>query len=311
MKKLILSLIMIMLFVGSLTMIMAADDAFAILGQLEKNYVGLEKPGLDTLIAKAKCSTVPDATVTVYWAKGKGIKTKVEGGGPMAMQAEMMVGALIQSTGFGMVKSTDQYKLIKDNFTAAVEAVTLKDGTKAIQLTFILKEGAKVDFTKLVFVIDTKDNLMKQFKTSTKDAETVAELEYNKDGLLTKMTSNTMGVASTMTNTYITADKFMVPATTSMLTEGENIPANMKLMTITYSDVKVNAKIPEEIFAAPKTGDLPKPTETAAELMKQAQAAMQKGDMKTAKLKMNQIVTYYPNDPMAKMAEMMLKNLPK
>ena len=300
----------IALFVGY---VIAADDAFSVLEQLDKNYVGLEKPGLDTLVAKAKCSMSPQADVMVYWAKGKGIKTKVEGGSPESMMANQMVSAYVKLSGLGREKISALYNFTKDNVMATSESAVLKDGTKVTQLTIVPKddkEAKKFGFTKMIMMVDTKEWVLRQTKTTAKEGESVADFEY-KDGLITKMSMVSLGTNSMITNTYATVDKFTVPAKTEMSMDGKNIPDNMKTMAITYSDVKVNAKIPDEIFAAPKAGNVPKPTETAAQLFQQSMQAMQKGDMETAKLKLNQIVIYYPDDPMAKQAEMMLKQLPK
>lgn len=304
------TLVAMALLIGYATVAVAADDAFSILEKLENKYVGLEKSGLETLTAKAKCSMVPEATILIYWARGKGLKTKVEGGGPMAGAAKQMVEAYMKVAGLGIQKSSEQYKLTKENFTGTVESVTLKDETKVSQLTFIPKEGKSAEFTKMMLLIDTKAWVIRQAKTIAQQGETVSEFEY-KDGLIAKMITGTPEMKSTIINTYTKVDKFTMPATTEVAMDAENLPENMKQITITYSDVKINAKIPEEIFAAPKAGDVPKPTETAAELFQQTQAAMQKGDMETAKLKLRQIITYYPDDPMAGPAKTMLKQLPE
>ncbi len=304
------TLVAMALLIGYATIAVAAENAFSILEKVEKQYVGLEKPGLETLTAKAKCSMVPEATILIYWAKGKGLKTKIEGGGPMAGAAKQMVEAYMKIAGLGIQKSSERYKLTPENFTGTVEPATIAGGTKVSQLTFIPKEGKSAEFTKMMLMVDTKAWVIRQVKTIAPAGETVSEFEYQ-DSLITKLTTGTSEMKSTITNTYTTADKFTVPAKTGMAMNGKNVPANMQHMTITYSDFKINAEIPEEIFAAPKAGDLPKPTETAAELFQQTQAAMQKGDMETAKLKLRQIITYYPDDPMAGPAKMMLKQLPK
>jgi len=301
---------LIALFIGYT---IAADDAFSVLEQLEKNYVGLEKPGLDTLIAKAKCSLSPQADVMVYWAKGKGVKTKVEGNGPESMMAKQMVDGFVKLTGLGMKKTSEQYNFTKDNVKTTSESATLKDGTKVTQLTIVPKEekeAKKFEFSKIIMMVDTKEWVIRQSKITTKEGEAIVDFEY-KDGLIAKMSMTSLGTTAMITNTYSTVDKFTVPANTEMSMAGKNIPDNMKKITISYSDVQVNAKIPDEIFAEPKSGDVPKPAENAPQLFQQAQQAMQKGDMETAKLKLKQIVTYYPDDPMAKPAEMMLKQLPK
>ncbi|MFH0887852.1 MAG: hypothetical protein V1871_01430 [Planctomycetota bacterium] len=312
-KLVILAMVLLMLgLAAGYTKLFAADeDAFSVLAQLEKNYVGLEKPGLDTLTAKAVCSIATDVTAMVYYAKDKGLKTKVEGGGPgpNTMIAKSMIGSYVKMSGLGMEKFSVTYKLTKENVTGTCEATTV-NGTKVTQVTFVPLKDKTLDFTKLVMMIDTKEWVVKQFKTTANGMESVSDFEY-KDGLIAKMISVASGVTSTITNTYTTVDKFVVPAKMEIGMDGKDIPANMKSLSLIYSDVKVNVKIPDEIFAAPKAGDVPKPTENAATLFTQASAAMQKGDMDTAKLKLKQIVTYYPDDPMAKSAEMMLKQLPK
>jgi hypothetical protein len=290
--------------------VVKTDDAFSILEQLEKNYVGLEKPGLDTLTAEAKCSSFPDVTVMLYWAREKGLKAKAEGS-LMASAVVPLVTAYTSSAGLGIKKSSVEYKLTKDNVTGTVKSTTLQDGTKVTEITFIPKEGKKLDFNKLILMIDTTEWLIRQFKNITKETETPTDMTYNKEKLLTKMVSMDRGTAITVTPTFTTVNKFTVPAKIDVAMEGKDIPKDMKKQAITYSNVNINVKIPEEIFAAPKTGDIPKPTETAAELMKQGQTAMTKGDFETAKLKFNQIVTYYPDSPEAMQAKMMLEHLPK
>lgn len=313
MKNKLVILAMVLLLLGlaaGYTKLFAADeDAFSVLEQLEKNYTGLEKPGLDTLTAKAVCSIAPDATAMVYYAKGKGLKTKVEGSGPNTMIAKSMIDSFVKMTGLGVEKTSVTCKLTKENVTGTCEAATV-NGTKVTQLTFVPLKDKKLDFTKMVMMVDTKEWVLKQSKTTANGMESVSDIEY-KDGLIVKMTSVASGMTSTITNTYTTVDKFVVPAKMEMGSDGKDIPANMKRISLTYSDVKVNVKIADEIFAAPKAGDLPKPTENAATLFTQAQTAMGKGDMDTAKLKLRQIVTYYPDDPMANMAKMMLDKLPK
>ena len=77
-------------------------------------------------------------------------------------------------------------------------------------------------------------------------------------------------------------------------------------------DIKVNVKIADEDFCRTQSRQHPKTnSQNVATLFKQAQTAMMKGDMDTAKLKLRQIVTYYPKFPMANMAKMMLDKLPK
>lgn len=312
-KLVILATVLVLLgLVAGYTKLFAADeDAFSVLAQLEKNYVGLEKPGLDTLTALAVCSIAPDVTAKVYYAKDKGLKTKVEGGGPgpNTMIAKSMIGGFVKMTGLGAEKSSVTYKLTKENVTGTCEAATL-NGTKVTQLTFVPLKDKKFDFTKMVMMVDTKEWVVKQMKITANGIESVSDLEY-KDGLMAKMTSVASGVTNTITNTYTTVDKFVVPAKMEMGSDDKNVPDNMKRVSLTYSDVQVNVKIADEIFAAPKSGDVPKPTENAATLFTQATAAMQKGDMDTAKLKLRQIVTYYPDDPMATTAKMMLDKLPK
>jgi len=287
-----------------------AEDAFSILGQLEKNYVGLEKPGLETLTAKAKFSVFPEAIVTIYWARGKGLKTKIEGGGPAAMTVEPMVKGFVSAAGLGIKKASEESNLTKENVTGTFKSATLKDGTKVTELTFIPKEGKEVGFTKMTMMVDPKEWVVRETRTTTKQGETVAEMTY-KGGLLTKIVSATAEVTSTITNTYTTVDKFTVPAKTEVTMEGKNIQQEMKQIAVTYSDIKINAKIPDEIFAEPKPGEVPKPTETAAVLFQQAQESMLKGDLETAKLKLRQIITYYPDDQMTPTAKMMLNQLPK
>jgi len=288
----------------------AADDAFAILDSLEKNYIGVERPGLETAMCKAKCSMFPDSVVSVYWAKGKGIKTRVEGNNPATMGMGPMITGYLGTAGFVMKKVSEQLKITKANCTATTESVTLKDGTKATQLTFIPNKGEKLEFTKLSMAVDTKNWVVRESSTMTKDGEVKGEFEY-KDNLITKMVSLSAGMTMVITNTYATKDKFTLPEKTELTMDGKDVPKDYKKMTIAYSDWKVNEKIPDGIFVEPKTGDAPKPTESAAELFKQAQSAMMKGDMETAKLKLKQITVYYPDDPMAQTAEMMLKQLPK
>ncbi|MFA5794785.1 MAG: hypothetical protein WC980_06940 [Candidatus Brocadiia bacterium] len=301
------TLVLVGLFAGYA---LAADDAFAVLEQLEKNYVGLEKPGLDTLTAKAVSSAAPDAPATIYYAKGKGLKTKVEGAGPNAIIAQQMIGSFVKTNGLCSEKPSATYKLTKENVAGTCEAATL-NGVKVSQLTFVPLKDKKLEFTKLVIFVDTKDWVVRQMKVKADEAESTSDFEY-KDGLIFRMVTSVPGNTTTITNTYTTADKFAVPAKMEMTLDGKAVPENMKHIIITYSDVKVNVKIADDIFAAPKvSGDVPKPTETAAELFKQVQEAMMKGDMATAKLKLKQISAYYPDDPMAGTAEMMLKQLPK
>ncbi|OIN96827.1 hypothetical protein AUJ66_05170 [Candidatus Desantisbacteria bacterium CG1_02_38_46] len=289
-----------------------AEDAFSTLDNLEKNYVGIEKAGLNTLIAKALTPAYPETAITVYWSREKGLKVKAEGGGPAAMGAGLMVESFVRAAGLGLKKSSEEFKLTKETVDATIEAGTLEDGTKVSVLTFIPKKGQDLDFKKMVVKVDGKKWLVRQMVLTTKEGEEViTNITYNKDGLFAKMVSSVGKVKTTMTTTYGEKGKFTVPAKQVIEMEGPNVPEEMKSMTITYSDVEVNAKIPEDVFAEPKVGDVPKPTETAAQLFQQAQAAMQKGDMDTAKLKLRQIVTYYPNDPMATAADMMFKQLPK
>lgn len=288
-----------------------AGDAFSILDKFEKNYVGLAKKGLNTLISKVSYPGYPKTDITVYWSKEKGLKVKTEGGGPAEAGAGPMVESFAEATGLGFKKSSKQFNLTKETVKATAEAGTLKDGTKVTVLTFVPKKGQNLNFKKLVEKVDTKKWLLRQaVLTPTKGGENITDITYNKDDLFAKIVSSVGKVTTIITNTYTKKDKFIVPAKQLIEMEGPDIPKEMKSITITYFDVKVNAKIPEDIFAEPKAGDLPKPTETAAELFQQAQAALQKGNMDTAKLKLRQVVTYYPDNPMAPPAKMMLKRLP-
>lgn len=289
---------------------LAAEDAFSILAKLEEKYVGLERPGLETLIANVKCSAFPDVTVMIYWAKDKGLKTRVEEGGPGAIAAKPIVEGFVRFAGLGIEKMSEKSSLTKENATETCRPATLKDGTKVYELTFIPKEGQELGFTKMVMMVDTKEWVIREVSTTTKEGEALVEMTYEK-GLLTRMVTAAAGVKTAMTNTYGTKDKFTVPDKTEITMEGKDIPEEMKLTTITYSEIKINSKIPEEIFAEPKPAEVPKPTETAAVLFQQAQEAMQNGNFETAKLKLRQIVSYYPNDPMAATAEMILKQLPE
>jgi len=313
MKNKLVILAMVLLLLGlaaGYTKLFAADeDAFSVLAQLEKNYVGLEKPGLDTLTANVVYSLAPDITGILYYAKGKGLKTKTDSNGPNTIIAKGAVDGFVKMSGLGTEKKSNI--LTKENVTGTCETVTLKDGTKVTQLTFVALKGKKLDFAKMVMTVDTKEWVVKQSKiTSADGVESVADFEY-KDGLIARTTLTNDGIPTIITHTYTTVDKFIVPAKMEIEITDKRMPANMRHPSITYSDVKVNVKIADEIFAAPKTGDLPKPTETAAQLMQQGQTAMMKGDFETAKLKFNQLVTYYPDSPEAKQVQMILKNLPK
>lgn len=287
-----------------------AEDAFSILDKLEKNYVGLEKDGLNTLIAKASISAFPGTDITVYWSREKGLKVITEEGGPAAMAAGPMVKGYIGVAGLGIRKMSEQYKFTQETVEATTKAVTLKDVTKDTELTFIPKKGQDLDFQKLVMKVDTEKWLVRQFITTTKEDEVTADMTYE-DGLLAKIVSSAGNVNITIANTFTKKDKFSVPAKQVIEMKGPDIPKEMESMTITYSDIKVNTKIPEDVFVELKPGDLPKPTETAAKLFQQAQAAIMQSDMDTAKLKFRQIVIYYPDDPMSTPAKMMLERLPK
>ena len=298
----------LILFVGIAPAI--AEDAFSILKKLEVNYVGLEKPGLKTLIAKAECSVFPDAIIMVYWSKDKGLKTKIEGGGPGAMASGPMVKGFVSAAGLGTKKTSEESKLTEESVVGTHKLATLADGSEVTELTFIPKEGQELGFTKMIMMVDTKEWVVRQSRTITEEAEVVTDIAYE-NGLPSEIVSTAGQVKSTITNTYMKQDEFTVPVKTEITMEGPDIPENMKHITVTYSDINVNAEIPEEIFAEPKPGEVPKPTETAAELFQQAQAAMGQGDLETAKLKLRQIVTYYPDDPMAPAAEAILEQLPK
>jgi len=301
-------LLFIVLFVGIVPAI--AQDAFSILDKLENNYIGLEKEGLNTFMAKASVSAFPDADITVYWLREKGLKVIAKGGGPATMAAGPMVKGYMGTAGLGMEKMSKQSKLTKETVEATAKAVTLKDGTKATEITFIPKDGQDLGFKKMVLKVDTDKWLVRQSVTTTKEGEAAADMIYE-GGLLAKIVSSAGDVKITIANTFTKADKFSVPAKHVVEMKGPNIPKEMQSITITYSDIKVNTKIPEDVFVEPKPGDVQKPTETAAELFQQAQTAMQQGDMEKAKLKLRQITTYYPDDPMSGPAKMMLEQLPK
>lgn len=258
--------------------IIKADDAFSVLEQLEKNYVGLvERLGLDTLIAKARCSSFPDIPAMIYCAKDKGLKTKIEGGGPAAILATPLIEGYLTYAIVGIQKPINEYKLTKENVIATSELVTLKDATNVTQLTFIPKPGKTLEFTKIIMSVETKRWLIMQLKITEKGKETSIECEYNKDCLPIKITMTGSGVSSmiiktfpkdclpinmamanvsgaefTITNTYTTEGKFTVPAKTELTIAGKNIPKEIGSTTITYSDIKVNVKIPDGIFAEPK-----------------------------------------------------------
>ncbi|OGU55709.1 MAG: hypothetical protein A2V66_13805 [Ignavibacteria bacterium RBG_13_36_8] len=299
---------LIVLFVNAAPAI--AQDAFSILDKLEKNYVGLEKEGLNTFIAKASVSAFPGTDITVYWSREKGLKVTTEGGGPASMGAGQMVKGYLGTAGLGIRKMSEQSKLTKETVEATAKAVTLKDGTQATELTFIPKNGQDLGFEKMVMKVDTEKWLVRQSVTTTKEGEAAADMTYE-GGLLAKTVSSTGNVNITIANTFTKTDQFSVPAKQVIEMKGPDIPKEMESITITYSDIKVNTVIPEDVFAEPKPGDVQKPTETAAELFQQAQTAMMQGDMNTAKLKLQQIVTYYPDDPMSASAKMMLEQLPK
>lgn len=258
--------------------IVKAEDAFTVLEQLEKNYVGLvERLGLDTLIAKARCSSFPDIPAMIYCAKDKGLKTKIEGGGPAGLLATPLIEGYLTYAIVGIQKPIKEYKLTKENVSATSELVTLRDVTNVTQLTFIPKPGKTLEFTKIIMSIETKRWLIMQLKITEKGKETSIDCEYNKECLPTKITMTGSGVASvikktfpkdclpinmamtaaigaefTITNTYTTEGKFTVPAKTEITIAGKNIPKEIGSTTITYSDIKVNVKIPDGIFAEPK-----------------------------------------------------------
>ncbi|MFH0888701.1 MAG: hypothetical protein V1871_05770 [Planctomycetota bacterium] len=258
--------------------IVKADDAFTVLEQLEKNYVGLvERLGLDTLIAKARCSSFPDIPAMIYCAKDKGLKTKIEGGGPAGIVATPLIEGYLTYAIVGIRKPIKEYKLTKENVSATSELVILKDGTQVTQLTFIPKTGKTLEFTKIIMSVEPKKWLIIQLKITEKGKETSTECEYNKECLPVKIAMTGTGVGSmikktfpqdclpldmamanvsgaefTITNTYTTEGKFTVPAKTEITIEGKNIPKELGSTTITYSDFKVNVKIPDGIFAEPK-----------------------------------------------------------
>lgn len=316
------------LVMGYATLFATEEDAFTILSQIGKNNVGLEKPGLETLIAKATVianginSDLPvssTANAMVYWTKNKGLKIKADRSDPNSSFATLSLKTFIRMSGLtdNKHRTSMTSELNKEDFTGTVEKVTLKDGTKATQLTFTPisesrnhKREHEVEPQQILLIVTT-DGLIKQYKIIKNipggpDMSQVIDFEY-KDGLISKMTSIGTGKTTIITNTYTTVDKFTVPDKMEYRAERTySTDKRVEQLSLIYSDVKINAKIPDEIFAEP---NVPKPTETAAKLFEQADDAMREMDLEKATLKLRQIIKYYPDDPLAVPAENMLNEL--
>lgn len=286
-----------------------AEKAFSILEKLEKNYVGLAKKGLNSVIGKASISVFPDADITVYWAREKGVKVKVKDGGPAAIAIPPMIEGFLSWAGLGLKKMSKESDITPEKAVGKAESATLK-GSRVTKLTFAAKEGADLTWSKLVMMVDTKNWLLRQYRISSGEEE-VAVTDISYEGTLPSSIVTTVGeVKSEIKNTYAKKGMVKLLSKQEIKVDDPRTPEEMSDITITYSDIKINAQIPEEVWEEPKEGKVPKPKESAEELMGQAQAAMQQGDMETAKLKLRQIVTYYPDDPMAAGAKMMLEQLP-
>ncbi len=302
-----LSLVCAVLFVLALGSAQA-KDAFSILEKLERNYVGLEKKGLNTVMGEAKISTFPDAEVKVYWSRKKGMRVKVTGGGPAAVGVPSMIEGFLGVAGLGMKRATEEHFLTPEKVVGKVETATVK-GKKLTKLTFTPKKGQALGFDKLVMMIDTKDWLTMRVELTSGGDEVVSNMTYD-DGLPLKIVSTAGSIKTEIENTYVRKGRVRILSKQTVKMQAPDIPEEQKETAITYSQVKINAKIPEDVFAEPEKTGSPKPRESAQELMQQAQAAMQQGDMATAKLKLRQIVTHYPDDPAAPAAKMMLEQLP-
>ncbi len=285
-----------------------AKDAFSILENLETNYVGLQKKGLNTVKGKVSISTFPDSKIEVYWSREKGTKVKVEGGGLAAMAVDPMVQGFLGMAGLGMKKASEEHFLTKEKVVGTVESATL-NGHKVTKLTFTPKEGEDLGFDKLVLMVDTNNWLTRQVKVTSDGDEVVSHMSYE-DGLPSKIVSAAGPVKTEVHNTFVKKGKVRILSKQTIKTEGPEVPKEQQEILVTYSDVEINAEIPDQVFAEPEKTAGPKPKESAQELMQQAQSAMQQGDLETAKQRLRQIVTHYPDDPMAPAAKTMLRQLP-
>ncbi|MFH1227239.1 MAG: MBL fold metallo-hydrolase [Planctomycetota bacterium] len=233
------------------------EDAFSVLEQFEKNSTGLEKAGLDTFIAKVTTEQ-PETGCMVYWAKNRGVKTKTTDGKESPQIAE-----ITRAAGLGRTKISKTYDLTKDSFTGACETLALTGGTAVKQLTFISNdESGTAQFPKVILTIDPKKCQLLQIELVSNSSPfgqdtNKTTFEYNKDGFIAKevMSGNaggSMPFENTTEYAYAAVNKFTVLSkiTRKMTCGGmEGMPASDSTNTFTYSDIKVNAKIPEEIFS--------------------------------------------------------------
>ncbi len=303
-----LSVILVLAISLGVATLAQAESAFSILEKFEKNYVGLEREGLNTVTGKASVSMFPDADITVYWAREKGTKVKVEGGGPGAMGAGPMVKSFLIWAGLGTKEMTKHSDLTAEKVVGKAESATL-EGRTVTKLTFTAKEGADLTWDTMVMMVDTKNWLLRQVRTVTQGEETVADFTYEGD-LPSKMVATSPKEKTEIENTYVKKGTVKLISKQRISVERPGTSGEPQEIVITYSDIKINPKIPEEVWEEPKKTEGPKPQESPEELMQQAQAAMQQGDMETAKLKLHQIITHYPDHPMAATAKMILKQLP-
>jgi len=189
-----------------------------------------------------------------------------------------------------------------------VETATL-NGEKVATLTFTPKEGQALGFDQLVLIVDTGKWLLRQSKATSQGQEVITSWSYE-DGLASRIVSTGGPVKTEIENTFVKKGKAKLLAKQTIEMEGPEVPESQQKIVITYSDVKINEAIPEEVFTEPLKTAGPKPKESAQELFQQATAAVQQGDMVTAKMKLRLILTHYPDDPLAGPAKVMLEQMP-
>lgn len=224
------------------------------------------------------------------------------------MAVPMMVEGFLGAAGLGMKKASEEHFLTPEKVVGTVESAVL-NGHKVTKLTFAPKKGQDPGFDKLVLIVDTKSWLTRQVKVTSDGDEVVSDMSYE-DGLPSKIVSTAGPVKTEIHNTFLKKGKARVLTKQTIKMEGPEVPKEQQEIVITYTDVEVNVEIPDEVFAEPEKTSGPKPKESAQELMQEAQSAMQQGDLETAKQRLRQIVTHYPDDPVAPAAKTMLRQLP-
>ena len=199
--------------------------AHPFLDSLKYYYIDVFQPELHTLVMEAKCSVFQDDNIRIYFSKEEGLRVESE-----SSEACGLVKSFLLSTGLGLCS-------IWESFEETKFADTVREEGANVWLTIIPEEPGL--FTRAILKMDKDNWLIKEVKVTTEEQEILAQITY-KSRLPVNITVTADSLKSKIKHTYIKDKGLLFPSKTEVIQQGPNLPKELKHITITYSNIKIN-----------------------------------------------------------------------